>query len=634
VKLSSPWMGPHQGSGHFTIDKDALAMGYLRSDGRHVFVLGVSGLGGTTTYIRSEAGSVLLKSRNDSNEQGLHRAIIATGLVWKEIVEAAFQSARVLLSCHGIAEETAPPELEPYWRESWYDGLGYCTWNSLGREISENRILEALHDLESNNICISTLIIDDNWQSLDNQRRWDDFEANANFPHGLSGLTARIRGRFRNIKHIAVWHSIIGYWEGISPGGSIASNYKCTTIKWHNGVDVTVVDESDVCRLYDDFYKFLWSSGIDCIKCDVQVSLDEFDHAADRKRLSHAYQDAFKINSLKYFQGRVIYCMAHIPDIFFHSLLPRTSPQVLIRNSDDFFPDIPSSHPWHIFANAMNSIFTSQLNCLPDWDMFQTTVPQHAAGRAISGGPIYITDTPSQHCPAQIKSIVASSVRDPDLAIILRPAEVSLPLDPYLVYNSIRLLKVWNTFAGSTFLAVFNISSRKNSELIPLSQFLGLREGTKYVIRQQTNGRIFGPVSTADDGTLISISLPTNGWELFTAVRVEELGDYSFGVLGLLPQLTGAAAVEDWYVSSDRGGDVVTVSVKALGVLGFYISDLKERSINRLFITLSGKPVPIHTVSRCKQDPAVLRVDILAAWKELDLNSGWASDATLKVFMN
>jgi hypothetical protein len=69
-------------------------------------------------------------------------------------------------------------------------------------------------------------------------------------------------------------------------------------------------------------------------------------------------------------------------------------------------------------------------------------------------------------------------------------------------------------------------------------------------------------------------------------------------------------------------------------VAGFYVSDLKKRTINRLFMTLSGKPVPVHTVSRCKQDPAVLRVDILAAWKELDLSSGWANDATLKFFMN
>lgn len=33
-----------------------------------------------------------------------------------------------------------------------YDGLAYCTWNALGRELSEDRILSALQDLSNNGI--------------------------------------------------------------------------------------------------------------------------------------------------------------------------------------------------------------------------------------------------------------------------------------------------------------------------------------------------------------------------------------------------------------------------------------------------------------------------------------------------
>lgn len=109
------------------------------------------------------------------------------------------------------------------------------------------------------------------WQ--DNNRRWDKFEANTNFPKGLAHTTLEIRGRFKNIKHIAVWHALVssglmlctkqslinnqlGYWEGIAPGGWVDTNYKCTMVKWHGGWDVRVVDEPDVGRLYDDFYKY------------------------------------------------------------------------------------------------------------------------------------------------------------------------------------------------------------------------------------------------------------------------------------------------------------------------------------------------------------------------------------------
>lgn len=97
---------------------------------------------------------------------------------------------------------------------------------------------------------------------------------------------------------------------------------------------MTLVDETDVHRLYNDFYSFLSDSGIDAVKCDVQSVLADFDRAADRKRLCPAYEQAFKANGLKYFAGRVIYCMALLPQILLPSLLQRNSPTVLLRNSD------------------------------------------------------------------------------------------------------------------------------------------------------------------------------------------------------------------------------------------------------------------------------------------------------------
>lgn len=334
MKIRAPWMGPRQGTTKFDVDEDTLLAGWLRSDGRHVVVLAISGLGFTTNYIRSESGRVLLNARNDSGKPQSHRALVATGLDWHSAISAAFDEARNLLRQWGVTEETAPPEMEPLWRESWYDGLGYCTWNSLGRELTQDRVLNALQDLHDKGVFVSTVIIDDNWQSLDNQRRWDKFEANEYFPNGLKGLTSEIKRRFKYIAHIAVWHAIVGYWEGVSPDGWIASNYKCTTIKWRGGHDVTIVDETDVDRMYNDFYRFLKSSGVDSVKCDVQSALSDFDHAVDRKRLGHAYQDAFKVSGLRYFQARVIYCMAMIPDTFFHSLLQHRGPTVLLRNSD------------------------------------------------------------------------------------------------------------------------------------------------------------------------------------------------------------------------------------------------------------------------------------------------------------
>lgn len=44
------------------------------------------------------------------------------------------------------------------------------------------------------------------------------------------------------------------------------------------------------------------------------------------------------------------------------------------RSSDDFWPNDPKSHPTHLYANAMTSLFVGDL-VLPDWDMFVSGHP-------------------------------------------------------------------------------------------------------------------------------------------------------------------------------------------------------------------------------------------------------------------
>lgn len=55
------------------------------------------------------------------------------------------------MSSHGHAMPSPPPGRRSL-TNSRYDGLAYCTWNGLGRELSEERILAALQDLFDNEI--------------------------------------------------------------------------------------------------------------------------------------------------------------------------------------------------------------------------------------------------------------------------------------------------------------------------------------------------------------------------------------------------------------------------------------------------------------------------------------------------
>jgi hypothetical protein len=75
--------------------------------------------------------------------------------------------------------------------------------------------------LAEHKINITSLIIDDNWQSIDYhgdgqfQYGWVDFEAEPNaFPQGLKATISYIRQKFPQIQHIAVWHALLGKSTG------------------------------------------------------------------------------------------------------------------------------------------------------------------------------------------------------------------------------------------------------------------------------------------------------------------------------------------------------------------------------------------------------------------------------------
>lgn len=370
--------------------------------------------------------------------------------------------ARELVSLsHRATDEITvePPEVSPAWKEDWFDGLGYCktpklasqrtltspgTWNSLGTEVGTRTLLHALDDLRRNNINITSLIIDDGWQSVDDNGGWLTFDANPKFPGGLRTTVSRIRAEYPSLQHIAVWHAMIGYWKGISPVGDINKAYKTASFETSDqGGEMLLVAKDDVDRLYNDFYKFLVDAGIDAVKADDQYVLGTLQSASARQQLVNTYLDAWTLASLRHFGYRTISCMSQFPQGLFHSQLSQSKPMLVTRNSDDYFPNEPASHAWHVWANAHNSLLTRYLNVLPDWDMFQTSheyAGLHAAARCVSGGPIYITDLPGKHDLGLIKQITGVTARGN--TVILRPSVVGRSIDHYVGFENASTLRV------------------------------------------------------------------------------------------------------------------------------------------------------------------------------------------------
>ncbi|KAH7197190.1 glycoside hydrolase superfamily [Fusarium flagelliforme] len=666
VRLWSPWLAPRHGKSHFSLDKDGALCCFLSPKGKNLVFLAVGGISHVLPVFRSEPdGKVQVHARNDGLSEEKAVILVSEGDDFECAMASVMYHARNLVSVTKQVNDKSKHELtalmndfKPEWLEYWFDGLGFCTWNALGQKLTDQKIFDALDKLSEHEIKVSSLIIDDNWQSIDYQGPsqfqygWTDFEAEPKaFPQGLKATVSHIRKNHPHIQHIAVWHALLGYWGGISPDGNLAKTYKTIEVTREDadrrnlplGGRMTVIAQEDVNRFYDDFYRFLSDAGVDAVKTDAQFMIDTWIEASPRRDLINTYLDAWNISTLRHFSAKAISCMSQFPQALFHSQMPTNRPAILVRNSDDFFPEIPASHPWHVWTNAHNAIFMSYLNVLPDWDMFQTVHEYsgfHAAARCISGGPIYITDVPGEHNMDLIRQMTGLTPQGK--TVIFRPSSLGKTVDPYVGYDDDLLLKVGShhraSHTGYPLLGIFNVSSRPLTELVSLSSFPGIVPGY-YVVRAHTTGKVSQPTTLEGSGSLFTTSLPIRGYEILSAFSLTPLSSSKHGEvyvsnLGLLGKMAGVAAVIMNDIKQELQNSRVTLvtRIKAFGKLGIYISALPSLTIDGDFlITIQEKVIPVHTVAISAVDKYVLEIDIGKAWKEMGLESRWSNDVEVKV---
>lgn len=160
VRIWSPWLAPRHGQGKFSPAEDAILSSFLRWDGLHVVVLAVSGLGDVLTVLKTgQHGNVILSARNDAAQEAKATAIVAVGTSFESAMAAVMYRARTLIHedmyIGGELEAEMKASIDGVkadWMENWYDSLTYCTWNGLGQNLNEAKILNALDILEDSGI--------------------------------------------------------------------------------------------------------------------------------------------------------------------------------------------------------------------------------------------------------------------------------------------------------------------------------------------------------------------------------------------------------------------------------------------------------------------------------------------------
>ncbi|KAJ1877558.1 hypothetical protein H4R99_002944 [Coemansia sp. RSA 1722] len=321
--------------------------------------------------------------------------------------------------------------------------MGYCTWNAFYQQVSHHSVVSTLKTMRDASIAAdgpfpAWVAIDDGWQSVSTYdgfgQLYDIYANSEKFPGQLKQTVDELLSL--GIKRVGVWHALWGYWGGINPQGPLAKRYKIE--KYHRmrssvaeECDIWLIASCSINQFYSDFYSWLGSQGISFVKVDYQAAfetLQGYPHSDGKiGGMYSAYLDAMEQAAHDHLgPGSVIHCMAQSPHVIMRALQQTTqqsqnshsssyfSDHALFRNSDDYFPDVPSSHGWHIYCNMANAVWTRFLRkrFSADWDMFQPGrqgCDIHAASRALSGGPVYITGSQNDYDAQKLSQYVGNS---------------------------------------------------------------------------------------------------------------------------------------------------------------------------------------------------------------------------------
>jgi hypothetical protein len=347
-----------------------------------------------------------------------------------------------------------------------FEGIGWCTWNAYGHALSEQKIMAGVGTFSGKKFPLPFLLIDDGWLNITGPNgQLKTFTPDpAKFPKGLKPVVDRLH-REHGVKYVGLWHTINAYWGGVDSTGELGKQYKSILMPYRDKVTWTdkpietfyapTVKSEAGFRFYDDWYKYLKGEGISFVKVDNQLVVDRMARG-NRPLWEAAGQAEGNLQNAigRHFDGAVVNCMDMTTNVLYH-----LGSSAIARAVEDYFPEDSTyrmhhgNAAVHVLCAVSNSLWLSPM-VWPDYDMFQSHHPDahyHAIARAISGGPVYFTDTPGKQKFEVIWPLIYKDGRVIRSDVPARPTEDCLfqvqeakPFKAFSRSGETGLLGVWN----------------------------------------------------------------------------------------------------------------------------------------------------------------------------------------------
>lgn len=438
-----------------------------------------------------------------------------------------------------------------------FEYLGWCSWDAFYTDINEEKVRRKVSELKEKKVPARWILLDDGWLSVRDNRLYDLVPEKEKFPEGFAGLTADLKKDF-NVNWVGVWHSLGGYWGGIESGSRVHQMERNHLYTTRTGKILPAPAAEAGYGFYRDWYEYLRSEGIDFVKVDGQSAIKN--HYMNDTAVCQAARETHKAlegASAAYMGGRLINCMG----MAMENILGRQGSS-LSRNSDDFVPDNPSGFAEHLLQNAYNAPYHSAFyEC--DWDMFWTFHPdaeKHGVLRAVSGGPVYVSDRIGDTVREAVMPLCLEDGR------LLRMERTALPSIDCMFADPLKegVVKLTNladcgiTGKRGGAVAVYNLTENRQTAKLSAADIFDLPEG-RYLCMDVMAKKVLGVVSREESFT---IAVDKEGFALYSFIPFD--GESS--VLGLMDKYISFLGLEDIKKLSD--GFIATA--KESGCFGFY----------------------------------------------------------------
>lgn len=384
---------------------------------------------------------------------------------FKLMKKCAKYGMKLLNTGSRVREEREYPKIFEY--------LGWCSWDAFEIRVSEENLVNKCKEFKEKSIPVKWAIIDDMWGDvhdfydaeysdrpemfrLMHHSKLFSFRADSKrFPNGLKGCIDKIK-EF-NLA-VGMWHPTTGYWMGIDPEGEIYKNFKEYLLQTEDGRYIHSFKQDKAYMFYNAFHSYLRKCGADFVKIDNQsITKRYYKGLAPVGEVSREFHGGMEASVGQHFANTMINCMGMASEDMWNR-----SVSAISRCSNDFQPE---DKEWFT-KNTLECIF----NCLVqgqfyycDYDMWWTDDAQgikNSILRAISGGPIYISDKLGRSRRDILMPLIFNDGK------ILRCDRPAMPTADCITDDptvSGHIFKIQNICSDSGVIAVFNLDAENRS---------------------------------------------------------------------------------------------------------------------------------------------------------------------------